>query len=162
MPPHGTTTGPAAPSFEAGVTAERGLYLLVRHLGGVLAKELAGVLEPFGVTPEQYHTLRILRDGGPEGLPCSAVAERAVSGDPDVTRLLDRLERQQWAVRARDATDRRVVLARLTAEGKRLLGRLEKAVAELHAQQFEALGAREIATLRGLLERVARRPESGR
>ena len=90
----------------------------------------------------------------------SAWAERAVSGDPDVTRLLDRLERQEWAVRARDETDRRVVIARLTAEGRRLLGRLEKAVAELHAGQFDALGAREVAELRELLERAARRPGS--
>ena len=156
MIPRASKSDPA-PTFEAGATPERALYLLVRHLGGVLAKELAGVLEPFEVTPEQYHTLRILRDGGPEGLPCSAVAERAVSGDPDVTRLLDRLERQGWAVRARDETDRRVVIARLTAEGRRLLGRLEKAVAELHAGQFDALAAREIAELRELLERAARR-----
>ena len=156
MIPRASKSDPA-PTFEAGATPERALYLLVRHLGGVLAKELAGVLEPFGVTPEQYHTLRILRDGGPEGLPCSAVAERAVSGDPDVTRLLDRLERQGWAVRARDETDRRVVIARLTAEGRRLLGRLEKAVAELHEGQFDALGAREVAALRELLGRVSRR-----
>ena len=160
MPPRASRSEPPAPTFEVGATPERALYLLVRHLGGVLAKELAGVLEPFGVTPEQYHTLRILRDGGPEGLPCSAIAERAVSGDPDVTRLLDRLERQAWAVRARDETDRRVVIARLTAEGRRLLGRLEKAVAELHAGQFDALGAREVAELRELLERAARRPGS--
>jgi MarR family transcriptional regulator, organic hydroperoxide resistance regulator len=157
MPSRASRSDPPAPSFEAGATPGRALYLLVRHLGGVLAKELAGVLEPFGVTPEQYHTLRILRDGGPDGLPCSAIAERAVSGDPDVTRLLDRLERQGWAVRARDETDRRVVIARLTAEGRRLLGRLEKAVAELHEGQFDALGAREVAALRELLGRVSRR-----
>ena len=160
MPPRAATAGPSAPRFEAGATPERALYLLVKHLGGVLAKELAGALEPWGVTPEQYHTLRILRDGGPQGMPCSAVAERAVSGDPDVTRLLDRLERQGWAVRARDEGDRRVVNARLTAEGKRLLGRLEQTVAALHAEQFGALGAREIASLRGRLERVAERPGS--
>ena len=145
--------------FEAGATPERRLYLLVRHLGGTLLKELAAALEPLGVTPEQYHILRILRDAGPDGLPCSAVGDRAVSGDPDVTRLLDRLERQEWATRTRDDADRRVVIARITGEGKRLLARVDKVVAELHAEQFGGLGAREMATLRGLLEKAAGRDD---
>jgi DNA-binding MarR family transcriptional regulator len=80
-----------------------------------------------------------------------------VSGDPDVTRLLDRLERQEWATRTRDDADRRVVIARITGEGKRLLARVDKVVAELHAGQFGGLGARELATLRDLLERAAAR-----
>ena|SRR5688572_731428 len=162
------TTGEGVPSrirspvsqtsrFEADATPERELYLLIRHIGGMLIKELAAGLEPLGITPEQYHILRILRDAGPDGLPCSTVAERAVSGDPDVTRLLDRLERQQWAIRTRDTADRRVVTARITTEGKRLLARLENTIAELHAHQFNDLGARELSTLRGLLERVAPR-----
>ena len=157
MPSRSGNPRPPSLRFEAGATPERQLYLLVRHLGGMLLKELAAALEPLGVTPEQYHILRILRDAGADGLPCSSVAERAVSGDPDVTRLLDRLERQAWATRTRDTNDRRVVIARITTEGKRLLARLETAVAELHARQFDGLGAREMSALRGLLERVASR-----
>ena len=141
--------------FEADATPEREVYLLIRHIAGMLMKELAAGLESAGVTPEQYHILRILRDAGADGLPCSTVAARAVSGDPDVTRLLDRLERQRWAIRSRDTADRRVVTARITSEGKRLLARLEDSVAELHARQFDDLGVREVSTLRGLLERVA-------
>jgi DNA-binding MarR family transcriptional regulator len=141
--------------FEADATPEREAYLLIRHVAGTLIQELAAALEPSGITPEQYHILRILRDASPDGLPCSAVAQRAVSGDPDVTRLLDRLEAQQWAIRTREAADRRVVTARITTDGKRLLAKLEKTVAELHANQFDDLGVREVSTLRGLLERVA-------
>lgn len=148
-------TRAAASRFEADATIGREVYLLIRHVSGTLIKELATGLEPFGITPEQYHILRILRDAAPDGLPCSAVAERAVSGDPDVTRLLDRLEARQLAVRSREATDRRVVTARITKEGTRLLAKLEEAVTGLHARQFADLRSRELTTLRGLLDRVA-------
>ncbi len=149
------STGPAASRFEGDATPGREAYLLIRHVSGTLIKELAAELEPSGITPEQYHILRILRDAAPDGLPCSAVAERAVSGDPDVTRLLDRLEARQLASRSREAADRRVVTARITREGTRLLTKLEETVSDLHARQFAALGAREVTALRGLLDRVA-------
>src|SRR5690606_26447829 len=102
-------------------------------------QELSLVLRPAGITPAQYHVLRVLHSAGPGGLACSAVAERSVSGDPDVTRLLDRLEKQGWVSRAREATDRRVVMTRITNEGLRLLGKLEHPVAALHARQLDGL-----------------------
>lgn len=155
MPARTKNPKPPASRFEAAAPPPREAYLLIRHVAGTLIKELAAGLAPMGITPEQYHILQILRDAGPDGLPCSTVAQRAVSGDPDVTRLLDRLEGYQWAIRARDTADRRVVTARITMEGKRLLNRLEDMVAELHARQFDELGAREVAALRGLLDRIA-------
>jgi DNA-binding MarR family transcriptional regulator len=155
LPPRTANHRPRAARFEGVATPERETYLLVRHASGTLIKGLAAALAPAGVTPEQFHVLRILQDAGPGGLPCSVVAERAVSGDPDVTRLLDRLEGQRWASRARDSDDRRVVTARITKEGLRLLGRIEDAVAELHARQFSGLKAREVSALRDLLDRLA-------
>jgi DNA-binding MarR family transcriptional regulator len=139
-------------------TPEREVYLLLQHVSGELIHELAALLKPAGLTPEQYHVLRILRDAGPDGVPCSAIAERSPSGDPDVTRLLDRLERQGLASRARGATDRRVVTARITGDGRRLLGRVEEAVAALHARQLGPLGDRGLRDLRRLLRTVAAPP----
>jgi DNA-binding MarR family transcriptional regulator len=136
-------------------TPEREAYLLLQHVSGALMAELATVLKPEGVTPEQYHILQILRDAGKDGLPCSTVAERSVSGDPDVTRLLDRLESRGWASRTRDVDDRRVVVARITAVGSRLIARLEDAVADLHRHQMRKLGSREVPQLRAILEKLA-------
>ena len=135
-------------------TPEREAYLLLQHVSGALIQELAAALKPEGITPEQYHILQILRDAGREGLPCSVVAERSVNGDPDVTRLLDRLEKHGWATRTRDVVDRRVVIARITATGSRLLARLEDSVTELHERQLGQLGARELPLLRTLLVKL--------
>jgi DNA-binding MarR family transcriptional regulator len=96
--------------------------------------------------------LKVLRDAGPGGLACSAVAERSVSGDPDVTRLLDRLEKQGWASRSREEADRRVVMARITDHGRRLLEELEEPVTALHAKQVGGLEKGEAESLRKLLQ----------
>lgn len=138
--------------FDTRETPEREIYLLLQHLAGAFVQELAVVLRPAGITPEQYHVLRVLRDAGPGGLASSAVGERSVSGDPDVTQLLDRLEKQGWASRSRSASDRRVVLARITNDGLHLLEELEEPVSALHVRQLERLGARKLPVLRGLLQ----------
>lgn len=140
--------------FDTHETPEREIYLLLQHVARGFVQELAVVLRPAGITPEQYHVLRVLRDAGSGGLACSAVAERSVNGDPDVTRLLDRLEKQGWATRARQSTDRRVVMASITAEGERLLEELEEPVTALHARQLEALSARELPALRKSLQKL--------
>ena len=141
--------------FDTRETPEREVYLLLQHVAGAQMQALAVLLRSEGITPEQYHVLRVLRDAGADGLACNAVAERSVSGDPDVTRLLDRLEKQGWASRAREASDRRVVTARITDGGLRVLAKLEEPVAALHARQLERLGARDLPALRRLLRTLA-------
>ena len=141
--------------FETEETLEREIYLLLQHLSGELIHELATLLRPAGITPEQYHVLRILEDAGSAGSPLTAIGERSPAGDPDVTRLLDRLEQRGLARRARDDADRRVVTARITSEGRRLLDTLEQPVAALHARQLGPLGERGLETLRKLLRRAA-------
>ena len=141
--------------FDTTETPAREVYLLLQHVAGAQVQELAVLLRTAGITPEQYHVLRVLRDAKAGGLACSAVAERSVSGDPDVTRLLDRLERQGWVSRVRESSDRRVVTARITNEGLRLLAGLEEPVAALHAEQVRNLGTSHLATLRRILETLA-------
>jgi len=141
--------------FETAETLEREIYLLLQHLSGELIHELATLLRPTGITPEQYHVLRILEDAGAAGTPLSAIGERSPVGDPDVTRLLDRLEQRGLARRTREGSDRRVVTARITSEGRKLLDTLEGPVSALHARQLGPLGDRGLETLRKLLRKAA-------
>ena len=141
--------------FETVETMEREVYLLLQHLSGELVHELQAVLKPAGITPEQYHVLRILRDAGAAGTPLHDIADRSPVGDPDVTGLLDRLEARGLARRARDSADRRVVVARITPQARRLLDALEQPVAALHARQLGPLGDRGLAELRRLLRKAA-------
>ena len=81
-------------------------------------------LKPYGLTETQYNSLRILRGAGTSGLTCAEIAERLVSQDPDITRLVERLQRQGLVRRERGEKDRRVVLTKITAAG---LDRLKEA-----------------------------------
>lgn len=123
------------------------------HLNQVL-----DLLKPHGISPAQYNVLRILRGAEPAGLPCSEIGHRMISRDPDITRLLDRLEKRELAARARQGTDRRVITVRITPAGLALLAALDEPVQQLHRQQFSGLSEDLLAQLTGLLQQ-ARQPQ---
>jgi DNA-binding MarR family transcriptional regulator len=112
-----------------------------------------GAVEVFKVedlSPTQYNVLRILR-GAPEGLPCGEIAGRLITRDPDVTRLLDRMEKRGLISRARESRDRRMVLARLTPAGLKLVDRLDEPVQKMHRKLLGHLGKERLRALRELL-----------
>jgi DNA-binding MarR family transcriptional regulator len=129
-------------------------FLNIEHTADALMRGLAEVLKVSDLSATQYNVLRILRGAGPGGLACSEIAERMVTRDPDITRLLDRLQRRGLIARARDRKDRRVVTTTITPEGIELVGRLDKPVGQLHAKQLSHLGGRSLARLVALLERA--------
>ena len=124
---------------------------LLLRTASELDQQVAQALKPAEVTPAQYNVLRILRHAGTVGLACSDVSERLVRHDPDVTRLLDRLEARGFVQRSRDAEDRRVVTARITPRGRAVLDKLGEPIAALHARQFAHLSRDEFRTLLSLL-----------
>lgn len=83
------------------------------------------IIEPYGITLQQFNVLRILRGAGADGLPTLEVAARMIEDSPGVTRLLDRLERKKLVSRERCPHDRRQHLCRLTAVGAHLLSQLD-------------------------------------
>lgn len=112
------------------------------------------MLQPHGITLQQFNVLRILRGAGPEGLPTLDVGDRMVERAPGATRLLDRLEAKGLVRRVRCAEDRRRVLCYINEAGLDLLAGLDRAVVDADAAAVAALGARELDVLIGLLERI--------
>ncbi|MDB5354029.1 MAG: transcriptional regulator, MarR family [Phycisphaerales bacterium] len=142
---------------EAGGEPEQDVFLGVLKTADVLQAELAAVLKPGDLSPTQYNVLRILRGAGDDGLPCGRITERMLTRDPDMTRLLDRLEKRGLIARGRDAGDRRVVRARITAAGGKVLAPLDEPVMRLHRMQLGHLGRRDLKVLAGLLQRARER-----
>ncbi len=91
-------------------------------------RALAAVLEPHGLTGQQYNVLRILRGAHPDPLPVMEVAERMMEQTPGITRLLDRLEAKGLVVRVRCREDRRQVHCSVTEAGLALLAGLDEPV----------------------------------
>jgi DNA-binding MarR family transcriptional regulator len=117
----------------------------------LLSRKVERVLREAEVSPTQYNVLRILR-GSPQGLPCSEIAKRMINRDPDITRLLDRLEKRGLVSRCRETEDRRLVLTRITPEGLARLAELDAPVTETHRSQLGHLGRERLQALVELLE----------
>jgi DNA-binding MarR family transcriptional regulator len=133
---------------------EEAAFLDLLRTTDMLSRGPAQVLKAEDLTATQYNVLRILR-GAPEGLACGEIASRMITRDPDVTRLLDRLEKRGLISRCRETEDRRTVRARITLEGLKLLSRLDEPVQAAHRKQLGHLGRERLRALTELL-RVAR------
>jgi len=133
------------------VCLEEAAFLELLRTTDMLSRGLITVLKTEGLSTNQYNVLRILR-GSAEGLPCGEIASRMITRDPDITRLLDRLEKRGLISRSRETRDRRMVMARITPEGLSLLARLDEPVQAAHRQQLGHLGRKRLGTLTELLE----------
>lgn len=120
----------------------------------MLSRSLAMVLKTEDLSANQYNVLRILR-GSPDGLPCGEIGSRMITRDPDITRLLDRMEKRGLISRCRETKDRRMVMTRITADGLKLLGRLDEPIEEAHRKLLGHLGRERLSELSELL-RAAR------
>jgi len=112
------------------------------------------VLKPFDLTLTQFNVLRVLRDAGARGIACSELGERLVARDPDVTRLLDRMEQKHLVHRDRSHVDRRVVVATITRGGLKALKEAEGSHYRNMERIMAALSSQEILILTENLERV--------
>jgi DNA-binding MarR family transcriptional regulator len=113
---------------------------------------LSEMLKAHGLSPTQYNALRILRGAGDGGRTCGEIAERMINRDPDITRLVDRLERRGLAARSREGRDRRVIRAGITPKGLELLDSLDGPVEEFNRKMLEHLGEAQLRELIKLLE----------
>ena len=129
-------------------------FIALQKAADKLALQAEQLLKSKGLTGAQYNVLRILRGAEPQGLACSSIAERMISHDPDMTRLLDRLEKHHLITRRRQSDDRRVVRTRITGGGQELLKRLDPTVRELHKRQFAHMAAARVRTLADLLDEI--------
>jgi DNA-binding MarR family transcriptional regulator len=136
---------------------EEELSLNLQRTVGLLGRPVQRFLKAHGLSPAQYNILRILR-GQPDGqLPCRQIGQRMVTREPDVTRLLDRLEKDGLVSRVRSDTDRRVVRISITATARELLTTLDEPMRRLHRESLGHLARTEIRELNRLLVK-ARQP----
>lgn len=138
-------------------TLSQEAYLGLLRTADDSKRYISKVLEPAGVTIQQYNVLRILRGAGPEGLPTLAVGERMLERTPGVTRLIDRMERKGWVDRTRCTEDRRRVWCKITPSGLELLEELQEAVNASDDVFHDVLTDEELRALIDYLDRIRQR-----
>jgi DNA-binding MarR family transcriptional regulator len=124
-----------------------------------LQQKVGELLKDYQLTSTQYNMLRILRGAGADGLTCSQACERMISPDPDVTRLLDRMEARKLIQRERGKEDRRIVMTRITPEGLELANRIDEPLAVVLKKYLGSVGQGRLKELIDTLELLREEPK---
>ena len=143
-------SNPSSPA----VSLENRVFVTLLQAADALGQEAEQLLKAAGLTGAQYNVLRILRGAEPQGLPCRGIGDRMISHDPDMTRLLDRLEKRALITRVRQTDDRRVIKTRITPQALSLLKTLDQPVRELHKRRFRHMSTARLKLLSDLLEEI--------
>lgn len=129
---------------------EEALFVELILTADRLSRGPARLLRSEDLSAAQYNVLRILR-GAPDGLLCGEIANRMISRQPDVTRLVDRMQNRGLLSRIRPVGDRRRVVVQIAAEGLNLLERLDEPICRIHREQLGHLNARQMGQMLELL-----------
>ena len=128
--------------------------LNIARTADVLMLRMTDLLKPYAFSATQYNVLRILRGAGETGASCKDIGSRMVTRDPDITRLMDRLEKRGVVARNRAKEDRRVVTHRLTKAGLELVNQLDRPVEDVHQKAMRHMAPERLRELIALLEEV--------
>ena len=141
---------------------EERIAVLLLRAADFVAQQGEQLFKSHGLTGTQYNVLRILRGAGPQGLPCRIVGDRMISHDPDMTRLLDRMEKRGLIARERQKDDRRVVKTRITGSGLEMLKKLDQPVREIHEKHFAHISPSKLKQLAELLGQCQKSAPNGK
>jgi DNA-binding MarR family transcriptional regulator len=133
-------------------TLEEEVVVELQRTAQLTARRIALALRPWGLSESQFNVLRILRGCAPDGLSSTRIGERMVRYDPDLTRLVDQLEKRGLVEKRRDTRDRRVVNSRITGEGLRLVEAASRELREAMVGTLRHMGADRLERLADLLE----------
>jgi DNA-binding MarR family transcriptional regulator len=129
------------------VSLEQEVYLSILRTASELSHAVDQLFRPFDITPSQYNVLRILRGAGADGLCRNEISERMVTATPDMSRLLDRMERAGWVTRERAEDDRRQVSTYITKSGMELLETLERPIRDFLARLFDGVAVNDLKAI---------------
>jgi DNA-binding MarR family transcriptional regulator len=130
------------------------LSLNLRIASTLLYNEFEKITLSFGITGAQYNVLRILKGVYPGGHPRCEVATRMIERAPDITRIIDRLEKQGLVERDRSDDDRRMSITKITKKGLNIVNDLKPKIEKQNKELTKDLSDRECARLSALIEKL--------
>jgi len=152
-PTSAVAVGEEIHQFKPFASIEEELLVSLLRTTDLLQEQFEQMIRPFNISMTQYNVLRILRGAEPDGRTCGEIGERMIAREPDVTRLLERMEKAGLIKRTRDSSDRRVVLTRITSCGLKLLEEMEPKLRKIDGL-LKPMGERKIEAMLGLLDEV--------
>lgn len=113
------------------------LIYAIGRLDRVVRRELSERLAPLGLTWPQYTTLSVLE--ARPGLSNAQLARRAMISPQAMSEVTVTLERMRLLERKASPTNNRILRARLTPKGRRLLAKCEEQVDDLERQMLSGI-----------------------
>ena len=156
--PHTSSHPRVRPAGKPATSLQHAAQLSVIRTGAMLQDDFERMLAPCGLGGAQFNVLRILRGAGTGGLCRNELRDRMLTRMPDMTRLLDRMERSGLVARTRKDEDRRMVTTRLTREGRQLIDSIDADAAREQKRRFRSLSDTQLHALIDLLQEVQRQP----
>lgn len=152
-PGRGPLVSKGIPDLHQTPVSQKAIATIIRTADAI-QRSFDAALKAHGLTSTQFRVLWILRGFGRKGATCSGIGERLIKAVPDVTRLLDRLERRGWVRRERDVKDRRTVKTWITIDGLKLLRLLDPQVREFNIRPFRLMSIQETHDVVASLEKI--------
>jgi DNA-binding MarR family transcriptional regulator len=115
-------------------------------------KEQKKFFKKHNVTMQQYNVLNILKSVQPEKISTSAIKKRLTDSNPDVSRMVDRLEDLKLVTKKANKTDKRLIEVSITAKGLQLVDKINKNIAKL--DEVLKLGGKDAKELNRLLDKA--------
>jgi DNA-binding MarR family transcriptional regulator len=126
----------------------------IMFTAGWIRGAILSSLKSYGITPEQYNVLRILRGSQPDAVCLKDITCRMVDRNSNTSRIVDKLAAKNWVLREPSASDRREVQIALTPAGADLLSNIDKQYGSDRMMNPSGLTDSEAETLNTLLEKM--------
>jgi DNA-binding MarR family transcriptional regulator len=133
---------------------EQEAYINILRTHSLLFVRFDRLFRQHGISSPQYNILRILRGHGGDGIPSLEIASQMIASVPDITRLLDKLEKAGYVTRERSTEDRRVVRVMITAGGRKLLAKLDEPVRDAERASLGHLTRKDLADVSKLMTKA--------
>jgi DNA-binding MarR family transcriptional regulator len=137
---------------------EQEAYLNLVRTHALLRDEVSELFKLHYLSQPLYNVLKVVARVGSVGMPSQSIAQYMVARDPDITRLIDRLQKDRLIERERDEQDRRVVRVKVTQTGLDVIQKLDPLIWKLHQQQLGHLSQKKLELLNQLLVEARLKP----
>ena len=140
---------------EANDHLNRDGYIYLSILAGRFGADIERICSAHDLTEAHYRVLWVLcLSGSRAPLAMGDIVDGVINKASDMTRLVDKLERLGHVVRSTSPFDKRRVLVKATASGRRVFAAITRDVKDVHYAQWSSLDADEMRTLVALLRKA--------
>ncbi|MBC2066462.1 MarR family winged helix-turn-helix transcriptional regulator [Listeria booriae] len=134
------------------------LFTVLLRSANWIQKVHANLVESHGITPSEFGVLEQLYHLGPQQL--QALGQKNLISNGNTTYMVTKLEKKSYLVRVNDPNDRRVVYAKLTAQGTQFISNLFPQFEVLIKEQLTILNEEEKEILISGLKKIGLNAES--